>query len=55
MQRTNRLSLSINAKRSCYDDIKEALMSDYKWLYMRVTNHIMYLISFIIILSFFER
>ena len=55
MQKTNRLLLSINAKRGCYDDIKEALMSDYKWLYMKITNLIMYLISYMIILSLFEQ
>ena len=55
LRKTNRLALEplcINAK-SCYDDMKEALMSDCKWLYMRVTNHIIYLTSIMIILSFF--
>ena len=32
MQKTNWLALSINAKRSCYNDIQEASMSGCKWL-----------------------
>ena len=39
-KKTNRLSVSINAIRSCYGDIKEASMSDCKWLLMRVTIQI---------------
>ena len=32
--------VSINAIRSCYGDIKEASMSESKWLLMRVTIQI---------------